>query len=87
MSRLLLHLFNNRLSIHYHTLIILLHRPFISAPDSFNPLDGLSNKALMSYHETCTKSAEQVTRLLRVYAKFYTLVSSIYCRPPNLFLN
>ncbi|KAJ5876720.1 hypothetical protein N7455_000185 [Penicillium solitum] len=61
------------LHIHYHTLIILLHRPFISVPDSFNPLDGLLNKALMSYHETCTKSAEQVTHLLQVYAKFYSL--------------
>ncbi|KAL2851881.1 fungal-specific transcription factor domain-containing protein [Aspergillus pseudoustus] len=61
------------LHIHYHTLIILLYRPFISVPDRLNPLDDLLNEALMSYHETCTKSAEQVTHLLQVYDKLYSL--------------
>ncbi|RAL00142.1 uncharacterized protein BO80DRAFT_408899 [Aspergillus ibericus CBS 121593] len=61
------------LHIHYYTLIILLHRPFIGVPDSFNLLDGLLNKALVSYHETCSKSAEQITHLLQVYSKFYSL--------------
>ncbi|KAL3479542.1 fungal-specific transcription factor domain-containing protein [Aspergillus californicus] len=61
------------LHIHYHTLIILLHRPFLTAPDLFNPLDSLLNTPSSSYLETCTKSAERVTYLFRTYAKFFSL--------------
>ncbi|KAL4781068.1 fungal-specific transcription factor domain-containing protein [Aspergillus varians] len=61
------------LHIHYHTMIILLHRPFLTVQNVFNPLDSLLNKTSFSYVETCSKSAEQVTYLFRAYAKFFSL--------------
>ncbi|PYI11002.1 hypothetical protein BO78DRAFT_466665 [Aspergillus sclerotiicarbonarius CBS 121057] len=59
--------------MHFYTLIILLHRPFITLPTDSHPSQNPMNKAASASLETCTTAAEKVTILFRVYAKFFTL--------------
>ncbi|RDH27426.1 fungal-specific transcription factor domain-domain-containing protein [Aspergillus welwitschiae] len=59
--------------MHFYTLVILLHRPFIIIPSNARPPQRSMNGAVSTSLETCTKAAEKVTVLLRAYAKFFTL--------------
>ncbi|KIW81447.1 hypothetical protein Z517_04472 [Fonsecaea pedrosoi CBS 271.37] len=58
------------LHLQYHTVIILLHRPFLRREEqlaSFPDLDPLSHRHI------CTSSAEAVSSILRAYRSSYTL--------------
>ncbi|PYH34892.1 uncharacterized protein BO87DRAFT_358019 [Aspergillus neoniger CBS 115656] len=59
--------------MHFYTLVILLHRPFIVIPSDNGPSRRSINESASTSLETCIKAAEKVTVLFRAYAKFFTL--------------
>lgn len=77
-------------SMHFYTLVILLHRPFIAIPSDNGPSRRSINESATTSLETCIKAAEKVTVLFRAYAKFFTLVKTtpliVYTHLPCLVL-
>ncbi|KXJ85672.1 fungal-specific transcription factor domain-domain-containing protein [Microdochium bolleyi] len=71
------------LNLQYHVAIILLHRPFIGAHRSSASPAGLHPNADSIHLKECTKSAQSITTIFKLYQKHYTLrripISAVHC--------
>ncbi|KAH7354817.1 fungal-specific transcription factor domain-containing protein [Rhexocercosporidium sp. MPI-PUGE-AT-0058] len=71
------------LHLQYHVAVILLHRPFIGVRrNSLGPGDLHSNADLIHLRE-CTKSAQSISTIFKLYQRHYTLrripISAVHC--------
>lgn len=68
------HIQTNLSSIHYHSLNVLVHRPFISGQET-PTMPGIKTETARQNLFECTRSAENLTLLLKEIEKHYSLVS------------
>ncbi|OJJ42372.1 hypothetical protein ASPZODRAFT_105265 [Penicilliopsis zonata CBS 506.65] len=61
------------LHLQYHTVTILLHRPFLRRRQELSPLSELLASTDLTHNQICTASAEAISSIMKAYRTHYTL--------------
>ncbi|KAL2071968.1 hypothetical protein VTL71DRAFT_11311 [Oculimacula yallundae] len=71
------------LHLQYHVAVILLHRPFIGVRKNSLGLGDLHPNADVIHLRECTKSAQSISNIFKLYQRHYTLrripISAVHC--------
>jgi hypothetical protein len=62
-------------SLQYHTVLILLHRPFLRRHNPSTALFDFLSTTDLSHNRNCSSSAESITSVMRSYRTHFTLVT------------